>query len=82
MQELKERLVNQVYNKTFIDHQFSEVKTIDKNKLLKEKKTHDKESQKATPLVLTFCQTLATLFENTGIYLILAENVKDYSEKN
>ena len=52
MQELKERLVNQGYNKKSIDQQFLKVKTIDRNELLKEK-THDKES-KNKPLVLTY----------------------------
>ena len=35
----KERLVNQGYNKKSIDQQFSVVKTIDRNELLKEKNT-------------------------------------------
>ena len=43
LQELKERLVNQGYNKKSIQHQFSKVKTIDRNELLKEK-THNKEA--------------------------------------
>ena len=42
LQELKERLVNQGYNKKSIDQQFSKVKKIDINKLLKET-PHDKE---------------------------------------
>ena len=53
MQELKERLVNQGYNKVFIDQKFSKVKKIDRNELLKEK-PHDKEAQNKTPLVLTY----------------------------
>ena len=53
MQELKERLENQGCNKISIDKQFSVVKAIDRNELLKEK-THDKESQNKTPLVLTY----------------------------
>ena len=52
LQELKERLVNQGYNKKYIDQQFSKVKKIGKNELLK-KKTHDKESQNKTSLVFT-----------------------------
>ena len=53
MQELKERLVNQGYNKKSIDQKFSKVKTIDRNELLREK-THDKETKNKTPLVLTY----------------------------
>ena len=53
LQELKERLVSQGYNKIYIDQQFSKIKTIDRNELLKEK-THDKEVQNKTPLVLTY----------------------------
>ena len=52
LHELKERLVNQGYNKKSIDQQFSKGKTIDRNELQKEK-THDKEAQNKTPLVLT-----------------------------
>ena len=37
LQELKERLINQGYNKKSIDQQSSKVKTIDGNELLKEK---------------------------------------------
>ena len=37
----------------YINQQFSKVKTIDRNELLKEK-THDKEAQNKTPLVLTY----------------------------
>ena len=37
LQELKERLVNQDYNKKSSDQQFSKVKTINRNELLKEK---------------------------------------------
>ena len=37
LQEFKERLVNQGYNKKSVDQQFSKVKTIDRNELLKEK---------------------------------------------
>ena len=39
LQELKKRLVNHGYNKKSIDQQFPEVKTIDRNELLKEKNT-------------------------------------------
>ena len=39
LQELKERLVNQGYNKKFINQQFSKVKIMDRNELLKEKTT-------------------------------------------
>ena len=53
LQELKERLVNQGYNKKSTDQQFSKVKKIDRNELLKEK-THDKKAQNKTPLVLTY----------------------------
>lgn len=35
----KEKLVNQGYNKKYTDQQFSVVKTIDRNELLKEKST-------------------------------------------
>ena len=67
LQELKERLVNQGYNKKAIDQLFSKVKTIDRNELLKDK-THGKETQNKTPLVLTaFCQTLSILFKSTRI---------------
>ena len=48
LQELKERLVNQGYNKKSINQQFSKVKTIDRNELLKEK-TLGKETQNKTP---------------------------------
>ena len=41
------------YNKISIGQQLSEVKTIDRNKILKEK-THDQEAQNKTPLVLTY----------------------------
>ena len=60
MQELKERPVNQGYNKKSIDQQFSKVKTIDRNELLKEK-THDKETQNKTPLVLTYNRFLPNI---------------------
>ena len=50
LQELKENLVNEGCNKISINQQFSKVKTIDRNELLKEK-THDKEAQNKTPLV-------------------------------
>ena len=53
LQELKERLVNQGYNKKSIDQQFSKVKKIDRNELLKEK-AHNKKAQNKTPLVLTY----------------------------
>ena len=53
LHERKERLVNQGYNKRSNSQQFSEVKMIDRNELLKEK-THDNESQNKTPLVLTY----------------------------
>ena len=48
-----QELVNLGYNKISIDQQFSKVKTIDRNELLKEK-THDKEAQNKIPLVLTY----------------------------
>ena len=50
MQELEK---NYGYDKKSIDQQFSKVKKIDRNELLREK-THDKESQNKTPLVLTY----------------------------
>ena len=53
MQKLKERLVNQGYNKKSIGQQFSKVNTTDRNELLKEK-AHDKETQNKTLLVLTY----------------------------
>ena len=53
LQELKEGLVNQGYNKKFINQKFSKVKAIDRNELLKEK-AHDKETKGKTPLVLTY----------------------------
>ena len=84
LHELKERLVNPGYNKKSIDQQFSKGKTIDRNELQKEK-THDKEAQNKTPLVLTdnrFFPKLATLFKSIGIYLILAEHLNGYSKKN
>ena len=83
MRELKERLVNQGYNKISIDQQFSKVKTIDRNEFLKEK--HDKEAQNETPLVLTYNRNFPNIsqtFESSGIYLILAEHFKGYSKKN
>ena len=45
--------MNQDYNKISIDKQFSKVKVIDRNELLKEK-TYDKAEQSKTPLVLTY----------------------------
>ena len=60
MQELQERLVNQVYYKKSIDKHFSKVKTIDRNELLKEK-THDKETQNKTQLVLTYNRYLPNI---------------------
>ena len=33
-------------------------------------------------LITAFCQILATLFESTGVYLLLAEHFKDYSKKD
>ena len=60
LQELKERLVNQGYNKKSIDQLFSKVKTIDRNELLKEK-THIKEVQNKTPLVLTYNRFLPNI---------------------
>ena len=60
LQKLKERLANQGYNKKSIDHQFSKVKTIDRNELLKEK-THDKETRNKTPLVLTYNRFLRNI---------------------
>ena len=53
LQKLTGRLENQGYNKKSIDQQFSKAKTIDRNQLLNEK-THDKETQNKTPLVLTY----------------------------
>ena len=44
--------INQSYNKISIDQQLSKVNTIDRNELVKEK-THDKEAQNKTLLVLT-----------------------------
>ena len=60
LQELKERVVNQGYNKISIDQQFSKVKTIDRNQLLKEK-THDKEEQNKDLLVLTYNRFLPNI---------------------
>ena len=59
LQELKEKLVNQGYNKKSIDRQFSKVKTIDRTGLLK--KTHDKDSQNTTPLFLTYNRFLPNI---------------------
>ena len=53
MQKLKERFVKQGYNKNPIDQQFSKVKTIGRNEVLKDK-THDKETKNKTLLVLTY----------------------------
>ena len=67
-----------------MDWQLPKGKTIDRIELLKAK-TPDKETQNKTPLVLPynhFLPKLGTLFESTGIYLILAEHFKDYSKKN
>ena len=44
---------NQGYNKKSVNQQFSKVKTIDRNELIKEK-AHNKESQNKTLLVLTY----------------------------
>ena len=44
LQEIKERHVNQGYNKKSIDQQFQKVKTTDRNVSLKEKK-HGKETE-------------------------------------
>ena len=71
LQELQERLVNQGSNKKSIDQESSKVKTMHRNELVNEK-THDKKTQNKTPLVLTYNQDFAKLFESTGIYLILA----------
>ena len=60
MRELKEKLVNQGYNQKSIDPQFSKVNKIDKNELLKEK-THDKETQNKTPVVLTYNRFLPNI---------------------
>ena len=60
MQKLKERLVNQGYNKKSIDQQFSKVNTTDRNELLKEK-AHDKETQNKTLLVLTYNRFLPNI---------------------
>ena len=60
LQELKERLVSQGYNKNSIDQQFSKVKTIDRHELVKEK-THDKETQNKTPLLLTYNRFLPNM---------------------
>ena len=84
LQELRERLVNQGCNKKSVDQHFAKVKPIDRNKILKEK-THDKETKNKSPLVLTynlFFQALATLFERTGICLILVEHFKCYFRKS
>ena len=53
MQELKERVINEGYNKKPMDQQFSKVKTIDRNELKKRKK-HDKETRNKTPLELIY----------------------------
>ena len=57
---------------------------IDKNEIPKEE-THDKKTQNKTSLVLTynrFLPKLATLFESTGVYLILADYFKGYFKRN
>ena len=59
LQELKEKLVNQGYNKKSIDRQFSKVKTIDRTGLLK--KIHDKDTQNKTPLFLTYNRFLLNI---------------------
>ena len=58
--ELKERLWNKGYNKKSINQQFSKVKTIDKNELLKEK-AHSKEMQSKAPVVLTYNRFLPNI---------------------
>ena len=58
--ELKERLWNKGYNKKSINQQFSKVKTIDKNELLKEK-AHSKEMQSKVPVVLTYNRFLPNI---------------------
>ena len=60
MQDLKERLVNQGYNEKSIDQQFSKVKTIERNELLKEK-THEKETQNKIPPVLIYNRFLTNI---------------------
>ena len=60
LQDLKERLVNQGYNEKSIDQQFSKVKTIERNELLKEK-THEKETQNKIPPVLIYNSFLTNI---------------------
>ena len=60
LQQLKEQLVSHDYNKKPIHQQFSKVKTIDRNELLKEK-THDKETQNKTLLALTYSRFLSNI---------------------
>ena len=77
LQKLKERFVKQGYNKNPIDQQFSKVKTIGRNEVLKDK-THDKETKNKTLLVLTYKH----YNESTGTYLTLAEHFRGHSKKN
>ena len=60
LQEIKERHVNQGYNKKSIDQQFRKVKTTDRNESLKEKK-HGNETQNKTPLVLNYNRFLPNI---------------------
>lgn len=54
---------------------------IERNELLKEK-THVKEMQNKTTLVLTYNRFLPNIINIVWIYLILAEHFKGYSKKN
>ena len=72
------------YNKISIGQQLSEVKTIDRNKILKEK-THDQEAQNKTPLVLTynrFSPNITHIVQKQLIYLKLTQHFKGFSKMN
>ena len=57
---------------------------MNRNELLKEK-THDKETQNKTPLVLTynrFSQNISNIVQKRWNIIDIAEHFKDYSKKN
>ena len=66
LHKLKERFVKQGYNKNPIDQQFSKVKTIGRNEVLKDK-THDKETKNRTLLVLTYNHFLPNIRKHWNI---------------
>ena len=79
---VKERLLNQGCNKKSIDQQFSKVKTIDRNKLLK--KTNDNETKNKTPPVLTynrFLQNISNIVRKHWNILNISRTVQGLFQK-